>query len=150
MTLMKEEYIFLNQNLTTKDDVLEFLSQKAMDLQISTDKYSLKDSYEKRESEGSTGMMDGFAIPHAKDKSVLHPSIIVVKLNEGIDWGSLDDQPTDVIISLLIPEDEAGTTHLQLLSKVARSLMKEEFQEKLKVTDNSSELSEYFLEVLEG
>ncbi len=60
-----------------------------------------------------------------------------------IEWDSLDGKPTEVIIALLIPEQEAGTTHLKLLSKVARLLMKDDFKTQLKELESAAEIAEY-------
>lgn len=86
-------------------------------------------------------MMDGFAIPHAKDQSISEPSILIVTLNQGIEWNSLDGQLIDFIIALFIPDIEAGTTHLKLLSAVARLLMRNEVTEKLKAAQSKAEIA---------
>ncbi|MDP9907292.1 PTS system fructose-specific IIA component [Arthrobacter bambusae] len=49
---------------------------------------------------------------------------MIVRLNTAVDWDSLDSKPIQLAIALLIPEGEAGTTHLKLLSRVAKTLMK--------------------------
>ncbi|WP_275574544.1 PTS sugar transporter subunit IIA [Enterococcus crotali] len=87
--------------------------------------------------------MDGFAIPHAKSSAIKEASILIVKMKNPIEWDSLDGKPTEVIIALLIPEQEAGTTHLKLLSKVARLLMKDDFKTQLKELESAAEIAEY-------
>lgn len=69
-----------------------------------------------REEESTTGMMDGFAIPHAKDASIKDADIVIVRLNGKVDWKSLDGEGTDFVIALFIPDSEAGTTHLNFIS----------------------------------
>ena len=61
--------------------------------------------------------MSGFAIPHAKSQTINEPSMIIATLNKGIEWNSLDRQSVDFIFALFIPDSEAGTTHLKLLSR---------------------------------
>lgn len=94
-----------------------------------------------RENEGTTGMMDGFAIPHAKDQSIGEPSILIVTLEQGIEWNSLDGQLINFVIALFIPDSEAGTTHLKLLSAVARLLMRNEVTEQLKAAKSKTEIA---------
>jgi PTS system, IIA component len=95
-----------------------------------------------REQQGTTGMMDGFAIPHAKSSAITTPKIVIVRLNEGIDWNSMDGNPTLFIFSLLIPDGEAGTTHLKLLATVARMLMKADVKEALLSAKTAEQLEE--------
>ena len=86
-----------------------------------------------RESEGTTGMMEGFAIPHAKTDAVKTASVLVVKDDSGISgWDTMDGNPVNVAIALLIPGSQAGTTHLKILSKVAEALMDEQFRADVK------------------
>lgn len=79
-----------------------------------------------REAEGTTGMMEGFAIPHAKSDAITEAAVIVVKDDSGVTgWDTMDGAPVNVAIALLIPGAQAGTTHLKILSKVAEALMDE-------------------------
>ncbi|MGJ0705420.1 fructose PTS transporter subunit IIA [Enterococcus avium] len=141
MGIIQEEKIFLNQSLTTQKEVFEFLANQAVETGISADEKHVYQRIVERENEGTTGMMDGFAIPHAKDQLISEPSILIVTLNQGIEWNSLDGQLIDFIIALFIPDTEAGTTHLKLLSAVARLLMRNEVTEKLKAAQSKAEIA---------
>ena len=141
MGIIQEEKIFLDQTLTTQKEVFEFLAKQAVETGISADEKHVYQRLVERENEGTTGMMDGFAIPHAKDQSISEPSILIVTLNKGIEWNSLDGQLIDFIIALFIPDTEAGTTHLKLLSAVARLLMRNEVTEKLKAAKSKAEIA---------
>ncbi|MBO0455004.1 MULTISPECIES: fructose PTS transporter subunit IIA [Enterococcus] len=141
MGIIQEEKIFLNQSLATQKDVFDFLAEQAKKLAISTEENQVYQKLVERENEGTTGMMDGFAIPHAKDQSISQPSIIIVTLEHGIEWNSLDGQLIDFVIALFIPDSEAGTTHLKLLSAVARLLMRNEVTEQLKAAQSKTEIA---------
>lgn len=141
MGIIQEEKIFLNQTMTTQEEVFEFLARQAKGLAISEDEQQVYQKLVERENEGTTGMMDGFAIPHAKDQSISEQSIIIVTLAEGIEWNSLDGQLINFVIALFIPDSEAGTTHLKLLSAVARLLMRNEVTEKLKTAQTKTEIA---------
>ncbi|MGM0168205.1 PTS system fructose-specific transporter subunit IIA [Enterococcus sp. AZ135] len=141
MEIIQEENIFLKQTLTTQKEVFEFLAKQAKHLAISTDEHHVYQKLVERENEGTTGMMDGFAIPHAKDPSISEPSIIIVTLEQGIEWNSLDGQLINFVIALFIPDSEAGTTHLKLLSAVARLLMRNEVTEQLKAAQSKIEIA---------
>ena len=72
-------------------------------------------------------MMSGFAIPHCKSAFVSEPCIVVLRFAEAIEWQTMDKAPVDCAIALFIPDGELGTEHLRILSKIAASLMHEDF-----------------------
>ena len=138
---VKEENIFLGQDFASRDDALSFISNEAVKRGIADDADALMQAFLTRESEGTTGMMDGFAIPHAKCSAVKTPSVIVVKDDSGVaGWDTMDQAPVNVAIALLIPESQAGTTHLKLLSKVAEALMDEGFRATVKSATEPSQV----------
>ena len=138
---VKEENIFLGQDFAGRDDVLSFISNEAVKNGIADDADALMQAFLARESEGTTGMMDGFAIPHAKCAAVKAPAVIVVKDDSGVaGWDTMDQAPVNVAIALLIPEAQAGTTHLKLLSKVAEALMDEDFRTTVKGATETSQV----------
>ena len=148
--LISKESIFLNENLTSQEEVFHFIAQKAVALGISADENAVYNGLVEREQQGTTGMMDGFAIPHAKSSAITTPKIVIVRLNDGIDWNSMDGKPTSFIFSLLIPDGEAGTTHLKLLASVARLLMKADVKEALLGATTAEQLEEVLNSHLAG
>ena len=138
--LISKESIFLNENLTSQEGVFHFIAQKAVALGVSADENAVYNGLVEREQQGTTGMMDGFAIPHAKSSAITTPKIVIVRLKEGIDWNSMDGKPTSFIISLLIPDNEAGTTHLKILASIARMLMKADIKESLLLANSEQEI----------
>lgn len=150
MEIITKDHIFLNQTQTSKKEVFQFLADKAADLGIAAAAQPVLEALELRESEGTTGMMDGFAIPHAKSLAITQPSVMIVSFSQGVEWDSLDGQPIRYAIALFIPEGEAGTTHLQLLSKIARMLMKQEFKERFAAAQTPAALQELVTEYLDG
>ena len=130
---VKPEQVFVSESFETRDDALSFVSNNAVKLGIAQDADELMAAFLKRESEGTTGMMDGFAIPHAKTATVNRAAVMVVKDPSGIGaWDTMDQQPVTVAIALLVPEQQAGTAHLKILSKVAEALMDEDFRAAVK------------------
>jgi PTS system fructose-specific IIA component len=88
--------------------------------------------------------MDGIVIPHTKSPAITDPALVIVKLNAGVDWDSLDSKPIRLAIALLIPEGAAGTTHLKLLSRVAKTLMKAEVRAGLLEADSAEAIVALF------
>lgn len=137
---LSENDVFLHQTFNTRDEMFDFLAEKTIQRGIATDKEEIKVKLVARELEGTTGMMDGFAIPHAKSSNINKASLIIVKNEKGIAWDSLDGQPITFIIGLFIPEHQKGTAHLQLLSSVAKMLMIPAVIDQLKAADSQAEI----------
>ncbi len=140
---MQASHVFLDNPATPLEEALAFLSGKAVELGLADDAAAVLDAYRKREEEGSTGMVNGFAIPHAKDDAIKQAAVIVVKYaNEIADWETMDEDKITCAISLLVPGAEAGTTHLKLLSKVAVMLMQEDFRETVRASSDAEEIAD--------
>ena len=133
--------VFVGQSLDTREDMLRFISEKAAELGITDDAGAVYDAFVAREEMGETGMTDGFAVPHAKSDAIKEAAVIVVKNDHAIEWPSFDDRPIDIAISLLVPDGEAGTMHIRLLSKTAVLLMKDEFKALVRGTDDAAAIA---------
>ena len=129
--------------VTSRNDALKYLADFAVKNQLANDSDAVYDSYLKREKEGSTGMTDGFAIPHAQSAAIAKSSMIVLKLKEPIDWQSLDGKKIDTVISFLIPETDSNA-HLQYLSNTAKLLTHEDFIASLKKANTPEEIQALF------
>ena len=138
--MINQNTIFFNRKLNSQDEVFHFLSKKSIELGIATNQEAVYKGFIEREQQGTTGMMDGFAIPHTKSNKILTPSIIIVRLEKSVDWNSMDGKPTSFIISLLIPDNEAGTTHLKILASIARMLMKADIKKSLLLANSEQEI----------
>ena len=125
---VKVTNVFLDNPATNIDEALGFLSDKAVELGLADDRDAVLEAFKAREAEGTTGMMGGFAIPHAKADAINQAAVLIVKFSGDVEWDSMDGKPIKVAIALLVPGGEAGTTHLKLLSKVAVLLMDEAFR----------------------
>jgi PTS system fructose-specific IIA component len=147
---IEASHVFLDSPAQDVGQALDFLSSKAVELGIASDKQEVKKAFEERESEGTTGMLDGFAIPHAKCDAIHKASVIIVKFANDMAWESLDGKPIKVAISLLVPSAEAGTTHIQLLSKVAVMLMDENFRKQVLASSDKQAIASLINERLES
>lgn len=147
--MIKEENIFLNIDLSSKDKVLEFISKKAYELNISSDFDKLLYDLKEREKEFSTGIQDGFAIPHAKSETVVFPNIFFIKTINSIKWETLDDSDVNCIFAILVPKENENNIHLQMIAKLSVCLLEDEFKNKIRLLDNINELKEYILKIME-
>ncbi|PGN53180.1 PTS fructose transporter subunit IIA [Priestia megaterium] len=138
--ILKIQNIKINENLSNQQEVFERIAEVAVENNFSSSKQLVIDGLSAREKQGTTGFMEGFAIPHTKAAAIKEAGIVIITLSEGIDWDSLDGQPARFIISLLIPESEGGTTHLSLLSSISRMLMHSEVRDSLLNASNQEEV----------
>ena len=83
--------------------------------------------------------MDGIAIPHAKRASIKETALIVVRLTEPVDWAG---DPVTLAVAMLVPEAQAGTTHLRLLAQVSRALIDERVRQGLTTASSPAEVFE--------
>lgn len=139
---VKASNVFCGQTVENRDAALALISERAVEAGIAEDSAELYAAFLKREAEGTTGMVEGFAIPHAKSDTVKAAQVMVLKSSEGIaSWETMDESPVTCAIALLVPESEAGTSHLQILSKVATALTDEAFRAAVKSTDDPAAIA---------
>jgi fructose-specific PTS system IIA-like component len=96
-----------------------------------------------REAVYSTGFGHGFAIPHCKADAVGSNALVVLKLRTPVQWGSLDGEPVGTVILLAVRESDQATAHMKVLAALARSLMHEEFRERIAAESDAVLLCEF-------
>ena len=139
---VKVENVFVAEDFASRDEALSFVSNQAVKAGLTNDADAVMNAFLAREAEGTTGMMEGFAIPHAKSDAINEAAVIVVKDESGVTgWDTMDGAPVNVAIALLIPGAQAGTTHLKILSKVAEALMDEDFRATVKGSTDAAEIA---------
>ena len=143
--MLKEEYIFFDTDVHTKEEALSFLGEKAKELGLTDNQKGLYEDFMKREEEFSTGLQDGFAIPHAKSEHAKDVAILFLSTKNDIEWGTMDDQPVNYLFALVVPTANAGNDHLMMISKLATSLLDDDFKVKVKETKDKEQLVEYIL-----
>lgn len=139
---VKVENVFVAEDFASRDEALSFVSNQAVKAGVASDADAVMNAFLAREAEVTTGMMEGFAIPHAKSDAITEAAVIVVKDDSGVTgWDTMDGAPVNVAIALLIPGAQAGTTHLKILSKVAEALMDEDFRATVKGSTDAVEIA---------
>lgn len=132
MTIMfAPNHIITNISGTTQKSILTELAAKALELGVVKDADQLVTDYLEREAESTTGFGNGVAIPHSKSSNNLQATILFARSDQEVEWASLDGEPVNTWISLIVPDTEAGL-HLQLLAKLSRQLVHPEFIDTLK------------------
>lgn len=103
-----------------------------------------------RENECTTGFGDGFAIPHTRCEAIKKAGIIVVKNEIGMSWIAMDELPVYIAIALLVPTNNEGNLHIQLLSSLSRKLINKQFKEALRIANTIDDIYTIILDALEG
>lgn len=130
-SLLDRELVLLDGEIDSKEEAIREIVD-AFYVQGRTDEPDrLEEAIWTRESVYSTGLGHGFAVPHCKTDVVNASSIGILKLPRPIDWGAVDGRPVRFVILLAAREPDSNGAHLRVFSKLARSLMNEEFRDQL-------------------
>ncbi|WBL14765.1 fructose-specific PTS transporter subunit EIIC [Sutcliffiella sp. NC1] len=123
--MTNENLLFLDATWSSKEQVLEHLVDALYENGNLNAKEPFLQAVLDREKLSPTGMEAGLAIPHGKSKAVKRAAFAVAKLRKPLTtWESLDpNNKVDLIFLLAIPDTEAGSTHLKLLSELSTRLM---------------------------
>ncbi|MGW6275635.1 fructose-specific PTS transporter subunit EIIC [Streptomyces sp. NPDC055060] len=101
----------------------------------------------RREAQGTTGLGEEIAIPHAKTDAVSSPVVGFARSAEGIEWGALDGTKAKLIFMISVPEAAAGDEHLRILALLSRKLMDTGFRERLEAAPDEAAILEVLREV---
>ena len=94
------------------------------------DREEYKNEILKREAQSSTGMEEGIAIPHGKTKAVKIPTVAIGISKKGVDYESLDGEPSHLFFMIAAPEN-SNDSHIELLSKITTLLLEDDIREAL-------------------
>ena len=120
----------------SKKQALQLLAEKAARI-TGLPEREIFDTVLRREKLGSTGVGNGIAIPHGKIPGVRRITGVFARLEQPVDFDSLDDQPVDLVFLLLAPEG-AGADHLKALSRIARVLRDADTIAKIRGTSDAA------------
>ncbi|NEA00790.1 PTS transporter subunit EIIA, partial [Streptomyces sp. SID10116] len=101
----------------------------------------------RREAQGTTGLGEEIAIPHAKTDAVDSPLVGFARSPEGVEWGSLDGTKAKLIFMISVPEAAAGDEHLRILALLSRKLMDTGFRERLEAAPDDAAVLDVLREV---
>lgn len=128
--LLKVESIDLQAKPTNKAEAIDKLIELMERGGNLLDKAEYRACVLRREEEGSTGIGEGIAIPHAKTSAVRAPGLAAMLVKEGVDFDSLDGEPAKLFFLIAAPDTE-DNVHLDLLSHLSMLLMNDDFRSEL-------------------
>ncbi len=146
--LLRKDVMLLDLQATEKKAVIEEMIQILVDHGYVTDFETFKEGILAREALTSTGLGDGIAMPHSKNTAVKEATVLFAKSNKGVDYESLDGQPTDLFFMIAAPEG-ANDTHLAALAELSQYLMKDGFADKLRQVTSPDQVIELFYQASE-
>ena len=141
--LLRKDVMLLDLQATEKKAVIEEMIQSLVNHGYVTDFEIFKEGILAREALTSTGLGDGIAMPHSKNSAVKEATVLFAKSNKGVDYESLDGQPTDLFFMIAAPEG-ANDTHLAALAELSQYLMKDGFANKLRQVTSPDQVIELF------
>lgn len=128
--LLKKDTVIISLAAKSKEAAIDEMAAKLNEAGRLNDLETFKQAILKRESQSTTGIGEGIAIPHAKTEAVKIPAICFAKSTEGVDYESLDGQPAHLLF-MIAASAGANNEHLETLSRLSSLLMDEAFRKEL-------------------
>ncbi|MBR6896281.1 PTS fructose transporter subunit IIABC [Lactococcus carnosus] len=137
--LLQSNAMILSLSATDKAGAISEMVQKLVDTGYVTDFEQFKAGILAREALTSTGLGEGIAMPHSKNTAVKEAVVLFAKKEGGLDYESLDGQPTDLFFMIAAPEG-ANDTHLAALAELSKYLMKDGFADALRTKTTAADV----------
>ncbi|WP_449349553.1 fructose-specific PTS transporter subunit EIIC [Streptomyces shaanxiensis] len=128
---LTEQTVKVSLGARGKEDAIREMAELLARTGRVTDVDELVAAALRREEQGTTGLGEEIAIPHAKTDAVTSPVVGFARSAEGIEWGSLDGTKARLVFMISVPEAAAGDEHLRILALLSRKLMDAGFRERL-------------------
>ncbi len=139
--LITPELVTLDQDLgSDKSAVIAHLARAVVSAGRATSYEDLYADAMAREGKTATGVPGGIAIPHCRSAAVTRPSLAMARIHPPVGWGAKDG-PADIVFFIAAPEG-ADQEHLQLLAKLARSLIRKDFTASLRSAGSPEQIVE--------
>ncbi|MBX8938603.1 PTS sugar transporter subunit IIA [Enterococcus gilvus] len=146
----KESNILLDVAVASKEELFEVIADYAYESGYVANVAETCKAFNEREAEYSTGLQDGFAIPHAKADTVLEPTVLFIRLAREVEWETFDDSTVKNVFALMVPKEDEGTVHLEMLSRLATALLEDEFIQQIQESEDKTQLVELIKKVMIG
>ncbi len=120
--VLKEKNIELNVEVSSQNELLKYLVDSVKTLDPMIDGEKIYGKYLLREQQDSTNLGDGIALPHIQDESIKQMTMLIIRFDKPIKWGS-DGQKVGLIISLLTPLPDDKFDHVKYLASISQILL---------------------------
>lgn len=140
MEIITEKLVDLGIEASTKSEAIQVLANKINEADRLYDHEGYYQSVIDRENLTTTGIGFGIAIPHGKSPHVKETTVAFGRLNDKIDWKSLDGEAVHLVFLLAVPEACQGDQHLKIIAALSRKLIHPEFRETLEQAQTNEEI----------
>ena len=137
--LVTPDLVALNVEVASKKKALEYLSELLTRSRPDVAAAEIFDCLFGRERLGSTGVGKGIAIPHCRLAGNQDTMVALMRLQQGIDYDSIDGQPVNLLFAMVVPED-AGEAHLKALAQLAKMFSNEAVLKQLHAATDASQI----------
>ena len=117
--MLRKDVMIMDLKATTTEAAIDEMITNLVKHGVVTDFDVFKQGIMNREAQTSTGLGDGIAMPHSKNEAVKEATVLFAKSSKGVDYESLDGQPTDLFFMIAAPEG-ANDTHLAALAELSK------------------------------
>ena len=128
--LLAKDRIAIGKDFSNKKETLDYAVSLMEKGGILQNVEAYRNAVWKREEEGTTGIGEGVAIPHGRSEGVKEAALAAMTIPNGVDYESLDGEPTNLLFLIAVPE-KANDEHIKLLSKLSTLLMDDSFRKEL-------------------
>lgn len=135
--LINKNIVLFDVEAANKEEVIRLIANAMEKDGRLIDKEGYIQDVLRRESTSSTAIGFSTATPHAKSVSVKEPSLSFVRLKNPMQW---DDEEVTMVFQIAVPSPGQGDRHLEILAKLFRNLVYEEFRDKLCAAKNQQEI----------
>lgn len=140
-SLSHSHAVLLHARFTDRDDAIRQLAQRLAEQGKIADTSAFLNEVLHRESLGPTALGEGLAVPHGKSAAVKEAAFAVATLSEPLAWEGVDGpEPVELIFLLAIPPNEAGSTHIQILTELTTRLADDRLRERVMAATSAEAL----------
>lgn len=140
-SLSHSHAVLLHARFTDRDDAIRQLAQRLAEQGKIADTSAFLNEVFHRESLGPTALGEGLAVPHGKSAAVKEAAFAVATLSEPLAWEGVDGpEPVELIFLLAIPPNEAGSTHIQILTELTTRLADDRLRERVMAATSAEAL----------
>lgn len=147
--LLNERCVVFDIDAQKKEDVLAVMVERLKEAKKIADAQLFLKDVQAREAISPTFVGFGLGMPHGKTDNVLEAAICFGRLKNPVVWDPESRDTADMVIMIAVPDADAGDTHLDILAKLSRNMMHDDFRNSLR-TNGQTEVFEILTEALEG
>lgn len=138
--VIRNDMIFLNKKINSKQEALLFLTEKALQVGIINTQNEFLNKVLDREAIVSTAVGYQIAMPHGKSTVVQQPFVGFLRTTELFNWSEQDNEMVNMIFLIGVPEENKDNIHLKVISQLSKNLLNDSFREQLENLQNNTQI----------